>query len=204
MFPELNKYIEKIIINIDSIKSERKKILAEISKFIMIKRRLNLPVQLVYICTHNSRRSHFGQIWATIALTYYKIDNIYTFSGGTEVTSFNVNAVNALTHTGLKIQISDAVENPVYQIYYDMHIPPMICFSKLYYDSINPSKEFAAIMTCSEADENCPVIQGAEQRFSLKYEDPKIADNTSQKEFIYNLRCKQIATEAFYMVSLLK
>ena len=73
----------------------------------------------------------------------------------------------------------------------------MECFSKVYDDPFNPKENFAAVMTCSHADENCPFIQGA-KRISITYEDPKIADGTPEETQRYNERVRQIGVEMFY------
>jgi arsenate reductase len=80
----------------------------------------------------------------------------------------------------------------------------MICFSKKFDDDFNPKTNFAAIMTCSEADENCPFVPGAEFRKSITYTDPKEADGTNREVEVYDERCRQIATEMFYMMNLVR
>ena len=56
-------------------------------------------------------------------------------------------------------------------------------------------------MTCSHADENCPVIPGTEKRIVVRYEDPKAFDNTSEEADRYDERSLQIAAEMFYVFS---
>ena len=56
-------------------------------------------------------------------------------------------------------------------------------------------------MTCSQADEDCPFIHGAEKRIPIPFEDPKVFDNTPQQKEKYNERSLQIATELFYVFS---
>jgi len=56
-------------------------------------------------------------------------------------------------------------------------------------------------MTCSDADEACPVVTGASSRFSITYEDPKDHDGTPEEEDKYNERSRQIAREMFYLFS---
>jgi arsenate reductase len=62
---------------------------------------------------------------------------------------------------------------------------PLICFSKKYNHKSNPQQDFVAVMTCSDADESCPVITGAEYRTTIKYEDPKLFDGTDQAAAAY-------------------
>ena len=63
MFEEIQKTCQKLEGEFDSIPAWRKEILQKIAVYISDKKSQNSLVQLVYICTHNSRRSHFGQIW---------------------------------------------------------------------------------------------------------------------------------------------
>lgn len=204
MLATIKIYCESLTKEFDSIPKERKAVLGKISDYITSKQKQNKPIQLVYICTHNSRRSHFGQIWAQVAASYYNIKNVRAFSGGTEATAFNINAINALKRIGFDIRKINEDSNSIYHIYFDKDENPIECFSKVYNDSKNPNSEFAAIMTCSDAEENCPFIPGVEMRIGTTYDDPKAFDNTPLQDTKYDERCKQIALETFYAFSLIK
>ena len=80
----------------------------------------------------------------------------------------------------------------------------MTCFSKVFDDPTNPSESFAAVMTCSHADKNCPYIHGTEKRISLNYNDPKEFDNTQRVEQAYDERSMQIGNEMWYVFSSIK
>jgi arsenate reductase (thioredoxin) len=201
MYPRIADHCESIIKEFNSIPIERKKLLEQVAAYIQQRRNNNLPVYLVYICTHNSRRSHFGQVWAKVAASYYEIPGVDTFSGGTEATAFNINAIDALKKAGFRIKSETQSVNPVYTVSYSDSEMAVECFSKVFDHPVNPRKDFAAIMTCGEADENCPVVPGADIRLSTPYEDPKVYDNTPLCEAKYEERCRQIATEIFYMFS---
>jgi arsenate reductase len=201
MFNTLKNYCDSLIKEFNLISPERKILLEKISTYIKLKKAENKEVNLVYICTHNSRRSHFGQVWAHLGAYYYKVNNTYTFSGGTEATSFNTNAINALKRVGFEIIKINDDKNPVYQVHFDENSKPIICFSKVYNNDNNPQKEFAAIMTCSDAEENCPFIPGVELRIGTTYDDPKAFDNTPEQDSTYDERCRQIARETLYVFS---
>jgi len=94
-------------------------------------------------------------------------------------------------------------ENPRYRVTFSNDVPALECFSKTYDDPSNPSRGFAAIMTCSDADEACPVVPGAALRARLPYEDPKVSDGTPEEALQYDARCLQIATEMLYLFSTL-
>lgn len=204
MIQAIRSFCDDVVKDFDKIPEQRKELLRKISDYIISKKKQNKPINLVYICTHNSRRSHFGQVWAKVASEYYGIKDINTFSGGTEATAFNVNAINALKGIGFEIKPINIEKNSVYQVVYDEKELPIICFSKVYDDPKNPQKEFAAIMTCSDAEENCPFIPGVELRIGTTYDDPKAFDGTPQQDEKYSERSRQIALETLYVFSRLK
>ena len=204
MIPLIKTFCDNLTKEFETIPDNRKEILAKITEYIATKMKENKPINLVYICTHNSRRSHFGQVWAHVAESYYGIKNVSTFSGGTEATAFNSNAINSLKRIGFNIKAIDTDKNTTYRVFHDDNEAPSVCFSKTYDDATNPKKEFAAIMTCSDAEENCPFIHGVELRIATTYDDPKAFDNTPQQDAKYDERCKQIALETLYAFSLVK
>lgn len=195
-------YLKELTEEFDQISPERKALLSQISAYIRTKREHKQPVNLMYICTHNSRRSHFGQVWAKVAADFYQVDGVQTYSGGTEATAFNPSAINALKRAGFRIVKTTDTDNPLYHVYYNDN-NPITCFSKVYDHPENPSTGFAAIMTCSDAEENCPFIPGVELRIGTTYDDPKAFDNTPLQGAKYDERCRQIALETLYVFSLL-
>jgi protein-tyrosine-phosphatase len=199
MNQKIKNYTDELTQEFDSIPVVRKKMLEKISAYITAKISENKEINLIYVCTHNSRRSHFGQIWANVAANYFNISNVNTFSGGTEATAFNINAINSLKRIGFDIKQLDENENPNYHVFFSDKIKPSICFSKVYDHPSNPEKEFAAIMTCDDAEENCPFIPGVELRIATTYKDPKAFDNTPLQDSSYEERCRQIAIETFYI-----
>ncbi|MEY3416540.1 MAG: hypothetical protein RL060_651 [Bacteroidota bacterium] len=204
MFPEINTFVENLKNDFDAIAEDRKVLLSKLSHFIQKQVDADKPIALIYICTHNSRRSHFGQIWAKVAAYYYGFTNVETYSGGTEATAFNGNAIAAIRKVGFQITSSGPDQNPFYKVAFDANGSHALCFSKKYDDASNPSSNFVAIMTCNDADGNCPVILGADLRVATPYVDPKKADGTPEQDATYEARSKQIATECMYMFSLVK
>ena len=180
-----------------AISSERLQLLDEMAAYLLAKKRQGEEIRLNFICTHNSRRSQFSQIWAQTAAAYYGIE-AFCYSGGVEVTEFNPRAVAAIQRDGFKV-VQKEGENPVYFVFYSEEEEPIVAFSKVYDDAINAPKDFAAVMTCDHADENCPVIPGAERRFPLRFEDPKAFDGTTQEEEMYTQRSHQIGAELFFL-----
>ena len=132
------------------------------------------------------------------------IQNVFCYSGGTEATALFPMAAETLRNAGFEISTLSEGKNPVYAIKYAENQHPIIGFSKKFDDAFNPTSEFAAILTCSQADEGCPFIEGAEKRFPITFEDPKAFDNTPQQAEKYKERSLQIATELFYVFSQIK
>lgn len=198
-FKALNELIEAL--DISSISKERKAILNELRGFIQNKKDDQKPVNLNFICTHNSRRSHLSQIWAQTMANHFAVENVFCYSGGTEATAMFPVVGETLKKQGFQINKLSEEKNPVYAIKYTEDVNPIICFSKTFDDSFNPETNFAAIMTCSHADENCPFIAGAEKRIPVRYDDPKAFDNTPIQLQKYEERSVQIATEMAYVFS---
>jgi len=186
------------------IDNERIKLLQSIALFILKELKKNDTLNLNYICTHNSRRSQLAQVWSSYAANYFKLKNINSFSGGTAVTTFFRNTVKTLQEVGFKFQILEfSHQNPKYLISYEDCLSPIIGFSKLY-DNEHNKKPFIAITTCSNADENCPFIPDAIQRFHLPFNDPKSFDNTLYQSEKYLEANKQIAGEIHYIFNFIK
>lgn len=186
------------------IPERRKEILKQLAAYVIKKQQTGQSAELNFICTHNSRRSHISQIWAQAAAAYYNIENIRCYSGGTEATAFNPRAVRAMSEVGFSIVKKDETENPRYEVYFSELEKPLIAFSKVYNDPFNPSTGYAAIMTCSHADDNCPLVIGAETRISLPFNDPKDFDSTPQEEEKYHERVLEIGREICYAFSQVK
>jgi arsenate reductase (thioredoxin) len=202
MYPKVKEFCDLAIQEFGQISAERKQILSQIAAKIKIEKEQNRIVNLLYVCTHNSRRSHFGQVWAAVAAAYFGVENTHSFSGGTEATAFNQNAINALLGFGFEIKTLDSGKNPAYEVHFGGKIA-VNCFSKRYDSDSNPSKNLLAIMTCGDAEENCPYIAGVALRIATTYKDPKAFDDTVLQDFKYSERCLQIATETLFVFSLI-
>lgn len=219
MYPGLTAYIKSLVHDSARMTSGRRTQLQALAEMILNKSAEELA-RLNFICTHNSRRSQMCQIWAATFAAWYGLERVEIYSGGTEVTAFNPRAVEAVRRAGFKVNtagsgtgsssgeqplgenVAETSKNPHYQVYYKETRPPVLCFSKLYDDpGVNPTTGTVAVMTCSEADQNCPFIPGADHRISLPYKDPKTADGTPREKQVYDERCRQIAAEMQYLMS---
>jgi arsenate reductase (thioredoxin) len=204
LLPSLTQTVTKLTSEFSLIPAERKVLLQELVQFVEKKIKAGQPIYLNFICTHNSRRSHLSQIWAQAAAYYYKVPNVFCYSGGTEATAFNPRAVKAMQEAGFVITMTQAGNNPRYEVRFAEKASPVIAFSKKYDDPFNHNQDFAAIMTCSHADENCPLVLGASGRIALTYNDPKEFDGTPLEAAKYSERVHEIGIEILFAFSQVK
>ncbi|MGB1119620.1 MAG: protein-tyrosine-phosphatase [Chitinophagales bacterium] len=155
---------------------------------------------ILFVCTHNSRRSQFSQTWAQLSANHFNLP-IQCFSGGTEVTACNPRTIDSLNRSGLDIDCKESGDdNPHYLVTCRDSTHPIELYSKRLDDPKNPVEHFAAVMTCDHADQNCPTILGADRRIPIRYEDPKAFDDSPQEAVMYDTRSRQIATEMHYIM----
>lgn len=202
---KLTNYCTTLTEEFSQIPADRQADLQELGQYLYEKVKAEQEIKLTVICTHNSRRSHIGQLWFLVAAEWYGIDDLQAFSGGTEATAFNKRAVEALNRAGFRIGgTSNSTDNTTYGASWSRGSRPdakVLMFSKKYDHTINPKENFGAIMVCSEADKSCPVVPGAEARFSLPFEDPRYFDGTASEELEYDKACRLIARDIFYAVN---
>lgn len=199
MFSKIIKVINDL--EVDRISLSRKQTLQPLIDYIKTCVTHKEPIWLHFICTHNSRRSHLGQIWAQTIASHYKIENVRSFSGGTEATALFPKIAQTIEKQGFKVAVIEGSVNPLYAIQFDEERDPILCFSKVYDHFENPEENFAAIMTCDHASENCPIIKGAAARIPITYSDPKKSDGTPEQDEVYRLKSLEIATEMKYVFS---
>ncbi|TGK03388.1 hypothetical protein EHO58_13270 [Leptospira selangorensis] len=201
LFDPIKVFLEKRENESSFISEERKEILLHFANEI---RKLKLDqnyFEMIFVCTHNSRRSQVAQMFAFVCAEYLGLSGIGSYSGGTEVTSFHPNSVQALVKIGFKIEKEEEAENnPRYRVSYKENFLPIAAYSKLYSDSANPRGKFIAVMVCSSADEACPFVPGAGARISLPYSDPKEFDDTPQVIEKYLETCETIARELLFVM----
>lgn len=171
-----------------------------------IKRQINAlgKSDIIFVCTHNSRRSQLAELWLRAAVKYYNIKNVTTWSGGTEATAFNQRMVDAVIRIGFHLTKDNQVENPGYQTRLNDEDSGVKMFSKKYDSPYNPQTGFIAVMVCGQADKDCPFVPGAFARIALPYEDPKNSDNTPQETPVYDAKVREIGREILFMSRLLK
>ena len=202
IFPSIQNLCQDLMEELHIISEPRKNALLRLSGYIIKKYQHQKTPKITVICTHNSRRSHLGQIWLAVAAQYFELPKIETYSGGTEATAFNPRAVSALQLLGFKIVRKKGVttQNPLYEVRWSGEGLPYPAFSKRYNTAPNPTDNFAAIMVCNEADRGCPLVAGADFRIALPFEDPKLFDGTALEKEKYVERARQIGREMLYVM----
>jgi arsenate reductase len=198
-FPELARFIAARESEFAQIPESRQDELSQLAEYVRGSLQACGVAKLTFICTHNSRRSHLSQIWAKVAADACGLTGVQTFSGGTEATAMNPRVVDSLRRSGLLVDADDpTADNPLYRVSYSHTADPLVCFSKVYDQSPNPASNYCAIMTCSSADDACPIVPGCELRLPIRYEDPKVADDSPAESSVYDDRSRQICREMLF------
>ena len=133
-----------------------------------------------------------------VAASYYGLEGIKFYSGGTTPTAFNGRTVKTLLDIGIEISAPGGeaprgdphTANPLYKVAWGAGEARE--FSKHYADSSNPQSDFAALLVCTEADEACPMVTGASARINCPFSDPKEADGTEFETLRYSERRDEI------------
>ena len=200
--PPLLAYCEQLQANpLAGLTSQQVAAAESIREWIQRRRRLGQSASVIIVCTGNSRRSILGSTLGNIAAAWSGERDVRFFSGGTEPSTFNPRTIRALqavgvaiTHLGETATPGAAGEsNPKYRIEWGTDPSSQtVEFSKHYSDPANPQSDFCAVMVCSDAADNCPVVLGASLRVALSFEDPKEYDGTAQEAAMYAQRRDQI------------
>lgn len=197
MYTELENYIrQQVLPGAANITAERKDLLDKIATAARQAKDSLQTVELLFVCTHNSRRSQLAQAWAWVGTQWYNTNGIGVHSAGTEATAFHANAINALKRASLHTE--DSNNHQVF-LKVDDKTTSAAFFSKTTEHPSIPNNNLIAIMTCSDAEQNCPFIPGADARIPLRYTDPKISDGKPNSNEVYDNTCLLIATEIFYI-----
>ena len=201
MFKPIEQLIRKMATEEENISKARKNALAHLADTLVDKHKKE-SFPLIFICTHNSRRSIVAEVWASVLADHYQLP-VKAYSGGTEVTAVHQNTLDCLGNIGFRIVKQNNRQNPKVQIKYGAD-QQLITFSKLFDDEVNPQQNFSAIMLCDNAAENCPFIPNALQRVNLTFPDPKQFDDTEMVSEKYNDGCMQIGSELHFLFRSLK
>lgn len=185
LLPKVREHADYLTTSFDLIDPPHREAGATLADWIVKNYRPGEPLNVIVVCTGNSRRSILGATMGNVAASYYGMPEIHFFSGGTAPTAFNSRTVATLKAIGVEVDPTGEhaargepeTANPVYRVRWgDARGFESREFSKRYSDPTNPQNSFAALMVCGEADASCPSVKGADLRVSMPYLDPKIYD----------------------------
>lgn len=155
-----------------------------------------------FICTHNSRRSHFSEILFRTAALHYGLNHVQTFSGGTEGTALFPVVAESCKRFGFETVELSVHGQRAWKIFHptlETEATAPLLFSKVYSHESNAQEDYHAMMVCDSANEACPVVFGAKERHPLMFVDPKGSDGTQQQAKVYDETLALIACELGYI-----
>ncbi len=203
LFPAIRTYCQGLLADPHhGLSPGQQSVAQQVAAWVHQRRDARLPAELIVVCTGNSRRSCLGSTLGNIAAALSGDSGVRFFSGGTAPTAFNPRTIRALREIGVQVDDggdlapsdSSGESNPRYQVRWGAGDSGLITeFSKRYDDPSNPQHDYCAIMVCTDADENCPVVLGASLRVSMPFEDPKEFDGQPSEASAYAERRDQIA-----------
>ncbi len=202
MFPKIDQLIAQLLSEFNSISEERRMVLNDLASKINLVLSESHSLNLLFVCTHNSRRSHMGQIWGSVAAHYFDLPLI-SYSAGTEITALHPSVIQMLMNEGFEIKSESIELNPEIQISFQSGAS-VSCFSKLIDDAHNPKDNFIALMMCTDAEANCPFVPGAHTRVAIPFNDPKAFDGTSQVLKAYSATMMEIGIQILYLFNQIK
>ena len=82
----LEDYVASRLEELDTIPRARRDVFDRLSE--LVRNRERAPTRLLFVCTHNFRRSQMAQIWAAVAASHFRFARVETYSGGTEAPAF--------------------------------------------------------------------------------------------------------------------
>lgn len=173
------------------LKADRKLLL---NKVVEVIKSHDKEAKVVFVCTHNSRRSQAAELLLHLISEHFKRP-IITESAGTESTAFHGNMVKAFNSFGVNFLKYD-LGNPLY-IYQEFGQDKYLYSKRLeeldYQNSI-------LITVCGDAKDNCPLILDGLAHLHLGYTDPKSFDGSDDELTGYQGKILEIGAELYYLV----
>lgn len=203
--PELMSYCLSLPAAFPDIPDSTRIMLEKAGEYIINKLEAGHETDISFVCEHNSRKSHMGNIWSQMAILYYKLDNIKSYSGGTTPTYVNQRIIRALENTGFQISEKGIAGNgPKYHLDFGEPSEGFEIFSKRYDHPMNPDTNYLAITLCYNPEECCPITGGADEQLTIPYEDLQPFDNSPEEAAMYDEQCRIIARDMFYLMDFVR
>ena len=201
----LTSYCETLNEEFIHIPDSTRKKLEEAGTYFINRLNNGQETSVSFVCEHNSRKSHLGHIWSTMATQYYELDNVKCYSGGTTPTYVNQRIINALKNTGFQISEKGiAGHGPKYFLESGNSSRGFEIFSKRFDHPMNPDTNYLAISLCFNPEECCPIAYGSDMQLTIPYEDLQPFDNTPLEPAKYDEQCRIVARDMFYMMDFVK
>lgn len=199
LLPAVAAHFDQLTTSFDRIDSPHLAAGEQLAEWIVASYQPGKTLPLIFVCTGNSRRSILGATMGNVAAAYWGLPEVRCYSGGTAPSAFNSRTIATLKAIGVDIEPTgeeaargaEGTANPVYCVRWgesgEKDEPAMetIEFSKHYGDTANPQSGFAALMVCSQADAECPMVRGASRRISMPFLDPKSYDDGDYETIKY-------------------
>lgn len=120
----------------------------------MTPNKMNRPIRVLFVCTHNSARSQMAEGWLrAMAGAYYE-----AASAGTEATRVHPLAIRAMEEVGIDLR---------------EHSSKTI-------DALRGERWDYVITVCDSAYERCPLFSGETTRIHWSFNDPSQATGTDE------------------------
>ena len=178
----------------------RKAILSEVADTIVQYIVAGTPLNVLFVCTHNSRRSQAAQLWLGTCLYLHNIENIEVYSAGAVATAFNYRMVDAARRMGFKVNLQRTDEEEKYRVDSPFHpVFSQTFFSKTIDDQSLPTENVLVLHTCTDAEASCPVIHGATHTYSLPFRDPSRFDGHPHQDKLYEATFRHIGSEMMFL-----
>lgn len=199
LLPAVGAHFDALTTSFDRIEASHLAAGEKLAEWIVANYEPGKPLPIIFVCTGNSRRSMLGATMGNIAAAYWGLPEIRCYSGGTEPSAFNRRSIETLKAIGVEIEPTgeeaprgvEGSPNPIYEVRWGQAAEDSraamaaVEFSKRYDDALNPQGGFAAIMVCTQADAECPIVRGASRRISMPYLDPKAYDDSEYEAAKY-------------------
>ncbi len=184
LLPELRRHAEFLTTSFDLIEPGHHVAIEQLADWIAKNWQPDGQLHVLATCSGNSRRSILSATMGNLAAAYYGFDNVRFHSGGTTPSAFNKRTIATLKEIGFQIEPTGEeamrgdpkTPNAIFRVLWGKGLEAKE-FSKSFKDPSNPSSGFAAIMVCTEADAECPVVPGASLRVAMTFVDPKLYDD---------------------------
>jgi arsenate reductase (thioredoxin) len=124
LLPKVREHADTLTASFDMIGETHRAAGQKLVEWIAKNYRPGEPLDVVVVCTGNSRRSILGSTMGNLAAAYYGMPEIRFHSGGTAPTAFNARTVKTLKEIGVEIAPTGKeaargepqTANPVYRV----------------------------------------------------------------------------------------